>query len=107
MIDVKTVLFSYVITNILIAVFMALLVLEKHRGPLDLLLTDVIMPSMTGLELKERVETLHPGIKTLFMSGYTAEVIAQRGLLEEGPAFIKKPFTVEGLVGKVRGVLDG
>ena len=73
----------------------ALLLLEKHRGPLHLLLTDVIMPHMTGPELKERVEALHPGIKTLFMSGYTAEVIAQRGLLDEGLAFIQKPFTVQ------------
>jgi signal transduction histidine kinase/DNA-binding response OmpR family regulator len=84
----------------------ALLLLEKHRGPLDLLLTDVIMPAMTGPDLKARVEALHPGIKTVFMSGYTAEVIAQRGLLDEGRAFVQKPFTVEGLMRKVRGVLD-
>ena len=84
----------------------ALMLLEKHRGPLHLLLTDVIMPNLTGPELKGRVEALRPGIKTLFMSGYTAEVIAQRGLLEEGLAFVQKPFTVEDLVGKVRRVLD-
>jgi PAS domain S-box-containing protein len=84
----------------------ALLLLEKHRGPLHLLLTDVIMPNMTGRELKGRVEALHPGIKTLFMSGYTAEVIAQRGLLDEGLTFIQKPFSVQDLAGKVRRVLD-
>jgi CheY-like chemotaxis protein len=85
----------------------ALLFLEKHRGPLHLLLTDVIMPTMTGPELKARVNALYPGIKTVFMSGYTAEVIAQRGLLDDGLAFVQKPFTVQDLVGKVRRVLDG
>jgi two-component system cell cycle sensor histidine kinase/response regulator CckA len=85
----------------------ALLLLEKHRGPLHLLLTDVIMPHMTGLELKGRVEALHPGILTLFMSGYTQEVISERGLLDEKWAFIQKPFTVQDLAGKVRRVLDG
>jgi two-component system, cell cycle sensor histidine kinase and response regulator CckA len=84
----------------------ALLFLEKHRGPLHLLLTDVIMPNMTGPELKERVELLHPGVKTLFMSGYTADVIVQRGLLEEGPDFIQKPFSLQDLARKVRRVLD-
>ncbi len=85
----------------------ALLLLEKYRGPLDLLLTDVIMPHMTGPELKARVESLHPGIKTVFMSGYTADVIAQRGLLDKGLAFIQKPFTVQDLAGMVRKALDG
>jgi PAS domain S-box-containing protein len=85
----------------------ALLLLEKHRGPLDLLLTDVIMPTMTGPELKARVNALYPGIKTVFMSGYTAEVITQRGLLEKGVAFIQKPFAVQDLAVKVRRVLDG
>jgi PAS domain S-box-containing protein len=85
----------------------ALLLLEKHRGPLHLLLSDVIMPNMTGPELKGRVEALHPGIKTLFMSGYTADVINQRGLLDKGLAFVQKPFSVKDLVGKVRRALDG
>ena len=84
----------------------ALLLLEKHQGPLHLLLTDVIMPNMTGPELKGRVEALHPGIKTLFMSGYPSEVIAQRGLLEEGLDFIQKPFSVQDLARTVRRVLD-
>ncbi len=85
----------------------ALSLLKKHRGPLHLLLTDVIMPNMTGPELKARVEALYPGIKSVFMSGYTAEVIAQRGLLDKRLAFIQKPFTVQDLAGMVRRLLDG
>ncbi len=65
------------------------------------------MPHMTGPELKARVEALHPGIKTVFMSGYTADVIAQRGLLDKGLAFIQKPYTVQDLAGMVRKALDG
>ncbi len=85
----------------------ALLLLEKYSGPVDLLLTDVIMPNMSGPELKARVEALQPGIKTVFMSGYTADVIAQRGLLDKGLAFIQKPFSLADLAGQVRKALDG
>ncbi len=57
---------------------------EKYRGKIDLLITDVIMPEMNGKELKERLEVKYPDIKVLFMSGYPADIVAHRGVLEEG-----------------------
>ncbi|MBI5602171.1 MAG: PAS domain S-box protein [Deltaproteobacteria bacterium] len=80
--------------------------LADHDGPLDLLITDVVMPDMNGKMLFERVATRCPGIKVLYMSGYTDDVIVQHGILDEGIAFIQKPFTVQSLVAKVREVLD-
>jgi PAS domain S-box-containing protein len=79
---------------------------EKHEGQIHLLLTDVVMPAMNGKELQTRIQKIKPGLKTLFMSGYTANVIAQRGVLEEGVEFIQKPFSVASLAQKVRQVLD-
>lgn len=83
----------------------ALALCEKHLDEIHLLISDVVMPTMNGKDLKERIEKLKPGIKVLFMSGYTANVIAHRGVLSEGIQFIQKPFTVEALVRKVREVL--
>lgn len=80
--------------------------LADHDGPLDLLITDVVMPDMNGKMLFERVATRCPGIKVLYMSGYTDDVIVQHGILDEGIAFIQKPFTVQSLAAKVREVLD-
>jgi len=79
---------------------------EKREGDIHLLLTDVILPEMNGKELKERVEAVRPGIKTLFMSGYTADAIARRGILEKGVDLLQKPFTLLSLARKVRQVLD-
>jgi CheY-like chemotaxis protein len=79
---------------------------ERHDGKIDLLLTDVVMPGMNGKELQGRIGGLRPGIPTLFMSGYTANAIAHRGVLDEGVAFVQKPFTVRSLAEKVRSVLD-
>jgi len=79
---------------------------EKQEGDIHLLLTDVILPEMNGKELKERIEAVRPGIKTLFMSGYTANAIARRGILEKGVAFLQKPFSLASLARKVRQVLD-
>jgi CheY-like chemotaxis protein len=73
---------------------------------IDLLITDVVMPEMNGRELAERLAALKPGSKSLFMSGYTADVIAHRGILHEGVQFIQKPFTRLALAVKVREVLD-
>jgi FixJ family two-component response regulator len=64
------------------------------------------MPEMNGLDLSERLTLLKPGLKCLFMSGYTANVIAHRGVLEEGLLFIAKPFSEEALAAKVREALD-
>jgi two-component system cell cycle sensor histidine kinase/response regulator CckA len=73
---------------------------------IDLLITDVIMPGMSGKELRDRVELTRPGIKVLFMSGYTSDVIAHRGVLEEGVHFLQKPFSMNDLARKVRDLLN-
>jgi PAS domain S-box-containing protein len=72
---------------------------------IDLLLTDVVMPGMSGKELREELNRVRPGIKVLFMSGYTAEVIALQGILQEGVQFIQKPFTLSDLGRKIEAVL--
>ncbi len=78
---------------------------EEHRGEIDLLLTDVIMPVMNGKELRNRIQAVRPRIKTIFMSGYTANVIAHEGVLDEGVDFIQKPFTPRSLAQKVQEIL--
>jgi PAS domain S-box-containing protein len=84
----------------------ALALVVAHQGPLHLLLTDVVMPGMNGKALYREASVLHPGLKVLYMSGYTDNVIAQRGVLDSGVAFIQKPFTVQAIAAKVRAVLD-
>jgi CheY-like chemotaxis protein len=81
--------------------------LAKTRADkIDLLMTDVVMPEMNGRDLAGKLTALFPDIKILFMSGYTANVIAHHGVLDEGVAFIQKPFSMQKLAEKVRGVLD-
>src|SRR5262249_9701163 len=83
--------------------------LQKSRdfpGVIHLLLTDVIMPKVNGRELADRLVTNRPEMKVLYMSGYTDRVIMDRGILPPGVALIGKPFTLTGLVDKVRQVLD-
>ena len=77
----------------------------RHASQIDLLVTDVILPEMNGKELKERLATTHPGLQVLFMSGYTADVIAAQGVLEEGMEFLQKPFRVQDLLEKVRKLI--
>ncbi|MCU0574750.1 MAG: PAS domain S-box protein [Syntrophobacteraceae bacterium] len=84
----------------------ALHLLERHEGPVHLLLTDVVMPEMNGRELCEMLAQRMPGLKVLYMSGYTDDVIACHGLLEEGTYLIHKPFSVHELPARVREVLD-
>jgi PAS domain S-box-containing protein len=84
----------------------ALSVVKLHSGPIHLLLTDVVMPGLNGRELSVRLRELCPDLKVLFISGYTADVIAQRGVLDPGVAFLHKPFSQEELAQKVREVLD-
>jgi len=79
---------------------------EEHLGEIHLLMTDVVMPEMNGRELARKLLSLFPGVKRLFMSGYTADVIAHHGVLDEGVNFIQKPFTFDSLTAKVREVLD-
>lgn len=84
---------------------MAMQMARFHEGNIDLLLTDVIMPNMNGRELAEQINIRHPDVKCLFMSGYTADVIAHRGILESGVNFISKPFTLWELAVKVKEAL--
>jgi CheY-like chemotaxis protein len=84
----------------------ALLICEKHDGPIHLMVTDVVMPGMSGHDLAKRVESLHPEMKVLYMSGYTDDAIVHHGVLEPGTNFIQKPFTPDSLARKVREVLD-
>ena len=69
-------------------------------------MTDVVMPEMNGRDLAEELLSLYPGLKRLFMSGYTADVIAHHGVLDEGVHFIQKPFSANDLAAKVRKLLD-
>lgn len=78
---------------------------SRHQGTIHLMLTDVVMPGMNGMELSKRLAPVHPGMKVLFMSGYTANAIAHQGFLDPGIAFIHKPFTMASLAHKVREVL--
>jgi CheY-like chemotaxis protein len=80
----------------------AIRIAREHVGEIHLLMTDVIMPEMSGRDLARDLLSLRPHIKCLFMSGYTADVIAQNGVLEEGMSFIQKPFSAKGLSEKVR-----
>lgn len=84
----------------------AFLVCKQHGGPIHLMVTDVVMPLMSGRELAERLSPLHPEMRVLYMSGYPDDAILHYGVLDEGIEYIQKPFTVEGLARKVRGVLD-
>jgi DNA-binding NtrC family response regulator len=78
----------------------------EHAGDIHLLITDVVMPEMNGRDLAKNILSLYPGMKCLFMSGYTADVIAHHGVLDEGVNFIQKPFSREDLTVQVREVLD-
>ena len=79
---------------------------EQRPGEIHLLMTDVVMPEMNGRVLAKNLLVLYPQIKRLFMSGYTADVIAHQGVLHEGMHFIQKPFTLDNLAAKVREALD-
>ena len=84
----------------------ALQLAREHAGNIDLLMTDVVMPEMNGRDLARNFLSLYPSAKRLFMSGYTADVIAHQGVLDEGVHFIQKPFSAQSLTATVRKVLD-
>jgi nitrogen-specific signal transduction histidine kinase/CheY-like chemotaxis protein len=79
---------------------------KNHADKIHLLITDVVMPEMNGRDLAEQITTLNPDIPLLFMSGYTANVIAHQGVLDDGVAFIQKPFSMAEMTAKVRELLD-
>jgi two-component system, cell cycle sensor histidine kinase and response regulator CckA len=80
---------------------------ERDPATIDLVISDVVMPELSGRELGTRLAVLRPGLPILYMSGYTGDDVIQRGLLEPGVPFQQKPFTPEGLARKVREMLDG
>jgi two-component system, cell cycle sensor histidine kinase and response regulator CckA len=84
----------------------ALALAATRQGPIHLLLTDVVMPGMSGRELGDRFTAIRPETKVLFMSGYTNDAVLRRGVLASGIAFLQKPFSPDALATKVRGVLD-
>jgi two-component system cell cycle sensor histidine kinase/response regulator CckA len=84
----------------------ALKVAESHEGPVDLLLSDVVMPRMGGPELAQALLAKRPSVKVLYMSGYTDHPMVRRGVVNAGVAFLQKPFTPTVLVSRVREVLE-
>jgi two-component system cell cycle sensor histidine kinase/response regulator CckA len=79
---------------------------DRHPGPIHLLLTDVVMPEMSGPELRQRLKSLRPRTRVLYMSGYTDEALGRHGVLEPGTFLLQKPFSIGALGQKVREVLD-
>jgi PAS domain S-box-containing protein len=84
----------------------ALQIGEQHQEPIHLILTDVVLPRMSGRKIAEHLALLRPTMKVLYMSGYTDDAVVRNGVLETGTAFLQKPFTPAGLARKVREVLD-
>jgi CheY-like chemotaxis protein len=85
----------------------ALEAVERHAGHIDLLLTDVVMTGMSGRELSEKLLALRPGLKVLYMSGYTDDAILRHGVFHNSTAFLGKPFSPGVLIRKLRDVIDG
>jgi CheY-like chemotaxis protein len=77
-----------------------------HAGPIHLILTDVVMPHMNGREICERIHALRPGLQVVYMSGYTETGIVQKGVLDEGIAFLQKPFSPAEVAKAIRAALD-
>ncbi|MCX5906978.1 MAG: response regulator, partial [Deltaproteobacteria bacterium] len=84
----------------------ALQLCEEYEGSIGLMLTDVVMPQMSGRELAERLLPRRPGMRILYMSGYPDNAIIHHGVLEPGMPFLQKPFSVRVLESKVREILD-
>jgi len=84
----------------------ALEISGKHRGAIDLMVTDVVMPHMNGRDLAERMRQMRPEMKVIYMSGYTDNLVLQGGMVEEGSDFIQKPFSADTLAKRVRAALQ-
>jgi DNA-binding NtrC family response regulator len=79
---------------------------KKHGAQIHLLLTDVVMPGMSGHDLAKRLTAQHPNLRVLYMSGYTYNIFAENETLEDGLSFLQKPFTPKALAQRVREALD-
>jgi len=79
---------------------------NQHENRIDLLITDVVMPKISGKEVAEQLKKIHPETKVLFMSGYTDEAIVHHGIVDSNIAFIQKPFSEYTLAHKIREALD-
>ncbi len=84
----------------------ALEIFKTYNGKIDLLITDVVMPGMNGKELSERLKDINPSIKCLYMSGYTANIVAHKGILDNGIQLIQKPFSTDDLTMKIKAALE-
>ena len=84
----------------------ALTIFQNDSARFDMVLTDVVMPGLSGPQLAQKMCLTHPGMQVLFMSGYTDEALGQHGVLEEGIALLEKPFTRGSLLRKLREILD-
>jgi CheY-like chemotaxis protein len=84
----------------------ALSLVKDRTAEINLLMTDVVMPEMNGKELSDQLREIYPGLRTLFMSGYTTDVIADRGVLDKNVNFIQKPFSKKDLATKIHGILQ-
>jgi CheY-like chemotaxis protein len=85
----------------------ALRIVEAGDRPIDLVLTDLVMPEMGGRELVERLRARHPSLKVLYMSGYSERAVTVDGVMPAGTGFVEKPFTIEQLTCRTREILDG
>jgi DNA-binding NtrC family response regulator len=88
-------------------VYDAIQIAEQHKNELKLLITDMIMPGMNGLQLYKKISTTCSELGVIYMSGYTNNVISDHGFMEKGLHFMQKPFVIEELLRKVRDVLNG
>lgn len=84
----------------------AIALAQEYEGDIHLLMTDVIMPEMNGRDLANKLLTFYPDLKSLFMSGYTADVIAHHGVLDDNVYFVQKPFTIRTIADKIRSMLN-
>ena len=84
----------------------ALEIAQRHDGPIDILITDVVMPGMNGREVSAQLCAVHPNTRVLYLSGYAEDAIVHEGALDPGASFLQKPFSLHSLARKVREVLD-